>query len=104
MSRGFGKVERRAGELLRANPHLGSGKPLTLRGLGVERNQSHRWKTIASLPAPAFEAHIAHAKAASKELTSAAVYRKARQYQPIKLRLRAQALGILCGHRAFGIQ
>jgi hypothetical protein len=40
------------------------------------RRRQHRYQTIASLPAPAFETHIARTKAAGMELTSAGVYRE----------------------------
>jgi hypothetical protein len=65
------RAERRAGELLQEmdereerHPgghfglHAATQKP-TLADLGIDKTQSHRYQTIASLPAPAFEAHIA---------------------------------------------
>lgn len=76
------RAERRAGELLREMDlrtgfHDGT---VTLEALGVEKHQSHRYQTIASLPAEDFEAHIATMKATGKELTSASTLELAKAY------------------------
>lgn len=75
------RAERRVGELLAADPNFGPGKKCnTLLHFGIEdRMASHRWQTAAKLDAEAFEQFIADAKASGKELTSAAVYKKAKQ-------------------------
>ena len=75
------RAERRAGELLAENPAVGSGKGSSLEPLGIAKTDSHRWQTIAVLPAPEFEAQIAETKAHGKELTSAAVYESAKKYR-----------------------
>jgi hypothetical protein len=54
------RAERRAGELLKDDPAYGRGKKsLTMSDLGIDHNQATRWQTIASLPEPDFEAHLA---------------------------------------------
>ena len=81
------RAERRAGELL-AEMALNGGDRrselhdarVKLADIGIEPTQSHRWQTIAAMPEPQFEAHIAESKDRGTELTSAAVYRKARQH------------------------
>jgi protein gp37 len=75
------RAERRAGELLAENPDVSPGKGNTLKPLGIDKMQSHRWQTIAVLPASDFEAQIAETKAHGKELTSAAVYDSAKKYR-----------------------
>jgi hypothetical protein len=81
------RTQRRAGELLfELEKHPGgrlpakgteaggySGKPLTLRELGISSLESHRWQRIASLPLKAFEAYIADRRSRKLELTTAAV-------------------------------
>jgi hypothetical protein len=44
--------------------------PLTPADLGIDKTASHRYQTIARLPAPDFETHIMETKAAGLELTS----------------------------------
>jgi hypothetical protein len=87
------RAERRAGELLRemekhpgGNPNLShdtTGYPPTLEDLGISRDQSSRWQTIASLPEEIFETHIEETKAQGEELTSAGVYREAVVHQSL---------------------
>ncbi len=94
------RAERKAGEMLAKMPkadeatRYGSNTMLlpetpTLADLGIERMQSSRWQTIASLPDEEFEKHIAETKAERKELTTASVLRIARENnkenEPIKL-------------------
>ena len=52
-----------------------------LTELGVTKNHSSIWQTIAHLPTADFEAQIAETKAQGKELTSAAVYDCAKKYR-----------------------
>lgn len=89
------RAERKAGEMLAQMPKnegaKGTGSnqyevrsqpvtaPPTLEELGIEKMQSHRWQTMASLPAEAFEDHIHDIKCKGEELTSTGLYRKARQ-------------------------
>lgn len=83
------RAERRAGELLREMVKnagaRGKGVPFhddsapTLAALGLNHSQSHRWQRLAAMDALVFERYIAEIKAAGKELTSAGVYREARQ-------------------------
>jgi hypothetical protein len=82
------RAERRAGALLMemekhagGHPnlfHAGTGCPPRLADLGIARTQAHRWQTIARLPAPDFEAHLAETKAKGQELTSVSLYTHAR--------------------------
>ncbi len=70
------RAERRAGELLQempkhagGNPNLSSTKDrleITLRDLGINRNQSSAWQKLAALPAERFEAAITQAVAKGK--------------------------------------
>jgi N6-adenosine-specific RNA methylase IME4 len=50
-----------------------------LEELGIEKTQSHRWQTIASIPAKEFESFIRDAIDSREELTSAAAYRLGKQ-------------------------
>lgn len=76
------RAERRGGELLKDNPDLGRGKKsVTLTDFGIKHDQSKRWQAIAALPEPDFEAHIAVTKERGQELTSAAVYEKAKKHR-----------------------
>lgn len=94
------RAERKAGEMLARMPKnegvrlggntmLPPGNEPTLSDLGIEKMQSSRWQTIASLPDEEFEEHIAETKAERKELTTASVLRIARENnkenEPIKL-------------------
>lgn len=76
------RAERRAGELLRdMEKHTGQllrgttmgprEQVATLDDMGISKNQSSRWQTIASIPEEEFESRIELIKAAEKELTSA---------------------------------
>ena len=80
------RAERRCGEILATEiQHGGDRKSKsrfdrkTLKDLGISKNQSHRWQTIAQLSEEAFEGHIAKTKDLNKELTSASVYRIANE-------------------------
>ena len=77
------RAERRAGELIPeqitiGRPEKGS-HDVTLKDMGIEKMQSHRWQAIASVPEEKFEEHIATTKADKKELTSISVYRLAKK-------------------------
>jgi len=90
------RAERKLGELLaeteknkgtqgRIQEHIAGGDIVqppddtpTLTDLGVEKHQSSRWQTVASLPEEDFEAHVAETKEKGEELTTARVYRLAR--------------------------
>jgi hypothetical protein len=75
------RTERRAGELLRdMEKHAGQllrgamgprEQAATLDDMGISKNQSSRWQTIASIPEDEFESSIELIKVADKELTSA---------------------------------
>jgi N6-adenosine-specific RNA methylase IME4 len=84
------RAERKAGEMLARMPKA-QGKRTdlvtscdevddepTLSDLGIERMQSSRWQTIASLPEDVFEEYIQEVKAEGKELTSAGLVRVAK--------------------------
>lgn len=85
------RAERRAGELLReversngARTDITSFAPQTrfqeaLKDAGVKSTQTaHKWQSIAGMPEPDFEAHVAQVKASGKELTSAGLLKTAR--------------------------
>ena len=82
------RAERRAGELLEP---INKGRPKKmyhddtfslpqLSQMGISRLQSSRWKTIAKLPEPLFEQHIAETKEKHEELTSLDVRKIARTF------------------------
>jgi hypothetical protein len=69
-------------ELRPGNPQWSHNETIerpTLEDLGIDKSQSHRYQTIASLPQEVFEAHIADTKAAGNEFTSSGTYVKAHQ-------------------------
>lgn len=84
------RAERKAGEMLAQMPKASGGQPYqstgntmlpvepTLAELGIEKMQSHRWQTIASLPADVFEDFITETKEDRGELTTAGVVRMAK--------------------------
>lgn len=84
------RAERRAGELLVQTRETGEraasgvdvryaqeSKPATLADLGISRDQSSRWQSIASIPEPEFEGAIESAKAAAQPLSTAGMVRLA---------------------------
>lgn len=77
------RAERKAGELLAADPNVGKGKSDTLSHLGVERHQSSRWQRIAALPEPTFEGYIASTRG-ERELTTAGALKLAKQHATAK--------------------
>jgi hypothetical protein len=76
------RTQRRAGELLselpkhqggrppKASRQTGGDQPLTLRELGINIHESHRWQRIASIPDEAFEQHIAESRSRRREMTT----------------------------------
>lgn len=70
------RAERRIGEML---PTQIGSHDVTLSGMGISKMQSHRWQAEASVPEEEFERHVAEVKVSGKELTSAGLYRLARQ-------------------------
>lgn len=83
------RAERRAGELLAGmEKNRGGGdhrshdvtSAPTLADIGIQKMQAHRWQTIAALPEGEFEQHVEGVKEAGRELTSAGVFKAARQW------------------------
>jgi hypothetical protein len=56
-----------------------SDRPPTLRDLGIDPHESHRWQRIASIPAVQFDEFIVGTRREGRELTVAAVIHLARQ-------------------------
>jgi hypothetical protein len=85
------RAERRLGEILTTMPKnegaRGVGVPYQddtapkLADLGITRVESSRFQQIAKIPETAFEQHVAEAKAAERELTTAGVVRLAAERQ-----------------------
>ena len=86
------RAERQAGEFLRGmeknKGQLSRGCMMQPRGdiptlaeLGIEKTQSSRWQTAAELPEEDFEQYVAETMQDGKELTSAAVLRRAKEYK-----------------------
>jgi len=89
------RAERRLGEILSDMPKqhgargLGTREgvesqadtPPRLADLGISKGESSRFQQIAKIPEPVFEQHVAEAKAAERELTTAAVVRLAAERQ-----------------------
>jgi len=85
------RAERRIGEILQdmpkdkgGNPNLshreiGSEKPLSYSELGIDKNQAHRWQTIAKMPEEALDNYIDTTKKEEKEVTSVGAFRLAKE-------------------------
>lgn len=80
------RAERRGGEILSEQfPHGGDRRSEsrlqgeTLKDIGINKTQSHRWQTIAAMPERAFEEKIKDAKSREAELTGKEMYRAAKQ-------------------------
>ena len=69
------RSERKGGVLLAVDPEVASGKSPTLGPLGLTKNQSSRWQSLASIPEPDFDAYIAEAYNDGREGTAAAIAR-----------------------------
>lgn len=74
------RTQRRAGEILLSlvkniggRPPQGArrSKPATLRDLGIERHESHRWQRLAGLPEEELDRYVAEYRRRRKELTTA---------------------------------
>jgi hypothetical protein len=87
------RTQRRAGELLAQLPRNPGGRPrqrsagqggpsnqpITLRELGVDVHESHRWQRIAAVPEQQFEEYINECRARDAELTIAGMLKLARE-------------------------
>lgn len=85
------RTERRCGEILPSLIERGgdrksksSSSRLTLKSLGLTRNQSYYYQAIAKLPPDQFEEHITAAKESNRELTSISLYRRAKDYHALR--------------------
>ena len=83
-------AERPLGEMLTELPKQHGARPgdmelqdatPSLRDLGIEKTQSHRWQLEARLPEHLFTAHIETVKRSGGELTSIALQRKAKDWE-----------------------
>jgi hypothetical protein len=75
-------AERKAGELLRQMELKPGPKPnnsATLSTLGISLTQSARWQQAASVPEKDFRDYLQKANEAGEEITSAGVYKLAKQ-------------------------
>jgi hypothetical protein len=86
------RTQRRAGELLSGCQLNPGGRPpktdskmegvrdaQSLRDMGIEAHESHRWQRIASIPKDLFETYIAEARHGSRELTTSGAIALARR-------------------------
>lgn len=89
-------AERKLGGLLQTMPKHPGGRPSenpfhrvrgleegemsTYEDIGIDYGQAHRWQTVASLPAEAYNEFVADIVSDDRELTSAAVYRYSRNW------------------------
>lgn len=90
------RAERRAGELIKVMPKSDGGRPKktsnivlpvsppSLADMGIDKMQSSRWQSIASVPEEDFEEHIEKSKKGDKELTSAGVHKLAKAIEARK--------------------
>lgn len=80
------RTQRRAGELLSDVLLHAGGRPSrtgsvngavsdrpTLKQLGIDRHESHRWRRIASLPADVFDEYLTTCRSQRRELTTIGV-------------------------------
>lgn len=91
-SEGKLRAERKVGEMLKGlerDKHAGPGRGIKKPNSSLENGFSeyrqvleendiapttaHRWQTVASVPDPIFERHVAETKSAGKELTTASI-------------------------------
>lgn len=82
------RAERRAGELLKELPKQHGGRPPdtglqsvtpSLKDLGIEKIQSHRWQKLAAIPKKDFNKHIESVKEKKTELTTAGLLRECKR-------------------------
>jgi hypothetical protein len=87
------RAERRAGEMLnegaargelatRGRPRSDEEKPFTITDLGIDENQSKRWKGLARMSEEHFETAIATAKDTAGQVTTAFMLREAARGKP----------------------
>ena len=87
------RAERRAGEMLnegaargelagRGRPRHDEEKPLTITDLGIDENQSKRWKGLANMSDVHFETAIATARDTAGQVTTAFMLREAAKNKP----------------------
>lgn len=80
------RAERKGGALLRHMNLWGGDRRsrshdeiLKLEAMGIDRNQSHRWQLLASIPDDVFEAYIRECNQLLREITGNSLVRFARQ-------------------------
>lgn len=89
------RAERRCGELLSATPkHEGgrpsnrsndtTGSPPTLAEMGLTKDESSRYQSLASMSSEHFETAVQTAKATAGEVTTAFMLREAKRSTPAK--------------------
>jgi hypothetical protein len=85
------RTQRKAGELLSHLDKDPCGRPpksgstadgvsrpvITLRQLGIDTHESHRWQRIASIPDRTFDEHISNCRSRRQELTTSSFLRLA---------------------------
>ena len=87
------RAERRAGEMLndgasrgelaqRGRPRHSDEKPFTVTDLGIDENQSKRWKGLANMSEDHFETAIATARDTAGQVTTAFMLREAAKNKP----------------------
>lgn len=86
------RAERKAGEMLRQSAENGEraakGKPAemsnasTLNDIGITRDQSSRWQSLASMSDTHFETAVETAKQSAGEVTTAFMLREAKKHKP----------------------
>lgn len=94
------RAEKRIGELLKTDIKQGGDRTarsqvVTLKDLGIDKMQSHRWQQVASLPDKQFEEHLANIKASNEELTTVGVIKLVKELNNtfIKFEPLAPAIG-----------
>jgi N6-adenosine-specific RNA methylase IME4 len=80
------RAERRAGELLAANPEIGSGKGKgravrPLEEVGVTKSQSSRYQQVAAVPDATFEGYVGGKMERGEEITTSELLRRTRESQ-----------------------
>ncbi len=65
------RAERKAGEFLKNDNELGSGKNPKLGFLGIDDHQSSRWQLVAKVSEKSFDEWIEEVKETGSELTAA---------------------------------
>lgn len=82
------RAERRLGELLPRADHGGDRRSSSVVKLelpdGISKGQAHRWQTVADVPEPEFEEHVADAREQAISLTTAGVMRVAKRAERVE--------------------